>query len=57
MVERKSDGNSLSPLSLLLGSLETTVESHDVVLLITYIRNTFQISLGSYSALLMRIRN
>ena len=57
MVERKLDGNSLSPLSLLLGSLETTVESHDVVLLITYIRNTFQISLGSYSALLMRIRN
>ena len=57
MVERKLDGNSLSPLSLLLGSLETTVESHDVVLLITYIRNTFQISLESYSALLMRIRN
>lgn len=57
MVERKLDGSSLSPLSLLLGSLETTVESHDVVLLITYIRNTFQISLGSYSALLMRIRN
>ena len=57
MVERKLDGSSLSPLSLLLGSLETTVESRDVVLLITYIRNTFQISLGSYSALLMRIRN
>lgn len=57
MVERKLDGNSVSPLSPLLGSLETTVEAHNLVLLITYIRNTFQISLGSYSVLLMKIRN
>lgn len=57
MVERKLDGNSVSSLSLLLGSLEMIVEAHNLVLLITYIRNTFQISLGSYSALLMKIRN
>lgn len=42
MVARKLDGNSLSPLSLLLGSLEMTVESQDLVLLITYIRILFR---------------